>query len=190
MQEKEFAPRDPAKKSFVFYYDWRSRFDALTDAESKALLIAMLDYAEYGKTPNFRGNRILDAMFSTVKTLIDDDFDRWLARTNAKRENGKKGGRPPKEATTPANQETEKNLVGSVRGYSGLVEPDNGNEYVNENEYDNDNEYRPAGLGQPSRPIYDNDCVNVYDKGGHMVREEEPVDDFYPNHPYDLMPYT
>ena len=50
MQEKEFAPRDPAKKSFVFYYDWRSRFDALTDTESKSLLIAMLDYAEYGKT--------------------------------------------------------------------------------------------------------------------------------------------
>ena len=192
MQEKELTPRDQAKKSFVFYYDWRSRFDALTDAESKALLMAMLDYAEYGKIPNFRGNRILDAMFSTVKTLIDDDFDRWLARTNAKRENGKKGGRPPKEANTSANQETEQNLVGSVRGYSGLVEPDNDNEYVNENEYDNDNEYRPAGPGQPSRPIYDNDYVNVnvYDKGGHMVREEERVDDFYPNHPYDLMPYT
>lgn len=166
MQDKGLASRDTAKKSFVFYYDWRSRFEALTDTESKAFLIAMLDYAEYGKAPDFEGNRILDAMFSTVRTLIDDDFDRWLSRTNAKRENGKKGGRPSKEARNSPGLKTEQNLVGSVRGYSALVEPDN----------ENDNENVNKNI------LIINNNVNE-NKG---LREDDPEDTFYKDHPLDL----
>lgn len=83
-------------KSFLFYLDWRQPLEMLNDAEKGQLIMALLDYEETGALPeNISG--AAGMAFSFMRAQLDRDQEKYEARCKANRENGMKGGRPPKE---------------------------------------------------------------------------------------------
>ena len=79
-----------AKKSLVLYYDIRQPLEALTNAERGRLLMAVLDYAEMGVVPDFRG-RLLVA-FSFIRASLDRDAEKYEQMVEYRREAGRRGG--------------------------------------------------------------------------------------------------
>ena len=83
-------------KSFLFYLDWRQHLEMLTDEERGRLLLALLDYEETGALPDGMSGATGMA-FSFMRAQLDRDREKYEARCKANRENGLKGGRPPKQ---------------------------------------------------------------------------------------------
>lgn len=87
--------------SFIFYASFHEATKELNDAEYGALMRAINEYALNEVTPELKGT--LKMAFLLIKPQIDANMER--------RENGKGGGRPKKEAlkdtpkTTPAESE-------------------------------------------------------------------------------------
>ena len=79
-----------AKKSLVLYYDIRQPLEALTDGERGKLFMAVLDYAETGAVPQFRGK--LKVAFSFIRGSIDRDAEKYSQTVERRRIAGQKGG--------------------------------------------------------------------------------------------------
>lgn len=79
---------------FIFYLEWlRTMEDAqLNNGERSRLIDAIVTYADKGTTPTLP--RLLMAIFSPIKATLDRDADKYHAKVETNRENGKKGGRP------------------------------------------------------------------------------------------------
>ena len=95
------------KRSFVLYYDYRIHLQILTDEERGKLLMALMDYGEKGKEPEFEGAALM--AFSFITLQMDKDAERYAETCRKRSEAGKKGGRPPKEtdASEDENEEEE-----------------------------------------------------------------------------------
>lgn len=79
---------DRPLESFVFYRSFRDAIEEMTDENKLATLLAICDYALYGVEPDLK-----DAMSRAVFTVARPSID----ANKARRDNGKKGGRPPKK---------------------------------------------------------------------------------------------
>ena len=77
---------------------FRESISPLNDAEKGRLFDAMLLYAETGEQPDFKGNERY--IWPTAKQAID----RAAQKADTLRQNGSKGGRPPKPTETKENQ--------------------------------------------------------------------------------------
>ena len=75
--------------SFVFYRSFRDAIEIMTPEDQLATLLAICDFALYGIEPKLTGMPY--AVFTVAKPSI--------AANQAKREGGKLGGRPPKNAS-------------------------------------------------------------------------------------------
>lgn len=101
------------KKSFLVYHAWRKQLALLTDEQKGKLLMAMIDYSEFGKQPDL--DDITNMAFSFISMQIDRDKDAYKEKCSTNMENGKKGGRPKKqkvldkvEINQTVNAKTEK----------------------------------------------------------------------------------
>lgn len=171
--------------SFILYDSLAVQAEAMTDSQLGKLLRYIFAYRKTGEVPDPNDDPMVWAIFGFVRSHLDENEEKYRQTCQKNRENAQKRWRKqePLGNATGCDRNDSLPLAANHANHA-----DSGSDSVSDSVSVLDN--RPAGPGQPSRPIYDNDYVNVYDKGGHMVREEEPVDDFYPNHPYDLMPYT
>lgn len=95
----------------------------LNDAEIGRLFMMMLEYADSGYEPDmFEGNEAF------IWPVAKRDIDMVTGREDANRENGKKGGRPPKteknRQETPVNNEnpTETGFCEETEDEGGLTE--------------------------------------------------------------------
>ena len=120
------------KDTFIFYMQWlRTMEDAqLNNAERMRLIDAIVTYADQGTIPKLP--RLLTAIFSPIKTTIDNDAEKYAKIVAVSRENGAKGGRPKKP------EKTEKNPVG-YSGFSEKTEKTQSAHY--DYDYDNVNDY-------------------------------------------------
>lgn len=118
------------KDTFIFYLQWlRTMEDAqLNNAERMRLIDAIVTYADQGTIPKLP--RLLTAIFSPIKTTIDNDAEKYAKIVAVSRENGAKGGRPKKP------EKTEKNPVG-YSGFSEKTEKTQSAHYDYDNDYDN-----------------------------------------------------
>lgn len=86
-----------AGKAFLLYYDVFEALLVLPSDQKWTALEAMVLYSQ-GKDVNIEslpdGARIV---FTIAKGQIDRDADKYRARCEANKQNGKKGGRPPKK---------------------------------------------------------------------------------------------
>lgn len=73
---------------------FREVIDPLNDGERGRLFTAMLEYAELGTLPELKGNERF--IWPSAKQAID----RAAEKAESLRQNGAKGGRPPKEKAT------------------------------------------------------------------------------------------
>ena len=145
------------KKSFVIYIDYRQHLDLLTDKERGRLLTALFDYAESKKIPDLSGAAMM--AFSFIKAQMDRDEAKYIERCRINRENGLKGGRPPKPRTTENNpEETEDNPEKAKiteRFLGKPKKPDTDTDTDNDNDTDNDTRANNMGDKPPEPPAED-----------------------------------
>lgn len=83
------------KKEYVkLWLSYESYFEAFSDVEVGRLVRAMIKYRASGEEPKFNGNERF--IWPAVKRDIDESLEAQEFAALASRENGKKGGRPPK----------------------------------------------------------------------------------------------
>ena len=83
---------------FVFYRSYREALNGMTKKDQLETLLAIVDYALYGKEPNLKG-KMPTVAFTIARPIIDSN--------NAKRTAGQKGGRPKKETNGFQNEEPD-----------------------------------------------------------------------------------
>lgn len=124
------------KSSFILYPGYRKHLSLLSDADRGKLLMALFDYAESGKLPEFDGAAAAMA-FSFIQDQMDRDANKYAAVCERNRKNGSKGGRPPKANESETNPTEPKK---TERLFYKPKKPDNDNEYDNDTDNDNDND--------------------------------------------------
>ena len=82
------------QNSFLLYLDYRRHFELLSNAEVGRLIMAIFNYIETGKLPDFSG--ALGMAFSFIRVNLDIDRRKYNERCEKNKQNGAKGGRPPK----------------------------------------------------------------------------------------------
>lgn len=116
---------DQPLESFVFYRSFRDAISEMTDENKLATLLAICDYALYGVEPKLK-----DAMSRAVFTVARPSID----ANKARRDNGKKGGRPPKKpmvsdsknlwfSKTESTETETESEAGSETGTNGADKP-------------------------------------------------------------------
>lgn len=125
----------------MFYLSWKSQVDILNDKELRRFINNLIQYHDGGeielksKTDKLVWNGILPA--------LEVNDSKYKSRVEASRENGKKGGRPPKEPETQETKQvfekpkepdnSEKKIVNSKK------EMDNGEKKIENGELKNEN---------------------------------------------------
>lgn len=79
-------------KGIFLYFDTREMLEALSDAERGKLLLALLNYGEFGEMPDF--SDVLKVAFASIKPQIDKSIAAYKAKCERNRENAKSGKRP------------------------------------------------------------------------------------------------
>ena len=96
------------KNSFVLYLDYAEHFELLTDEELGKLTRAIMAYETDRTLPAFDG--ALKMAFSFMKSNLDRDNEKWLAKSRKNSQNGARGGRPKAalEENQTVKEESEK----------------------------------------------------------------------------------
>ena len=94
-------------ESIVIHTDIKEKLQWLSDEEAGKLFKAIVAYAENGTILSPDADRALGLVFLFVKDQIDRDYEKYQARVKANRENGSKGGRPPKSKEPGKTKETD-----------------------------------------------------------------------------------
>lgn len=79
------------------YMSYIQSLSPFTDEERGKLVMAMMLYAATGEIPQFEGNERF--MWPSLQMQIDRDIENYKVRCAKNKENGAKGGRPPKNRT-------------------------------------------------------------------------------------------
>ena len=90
------------KKSFTAYCNWIDTFDELTDEEAGRLIKHLFNYVN-DKNPE-APDKLTKIAFMEIKNTLKRDLTKWVAKAEANRINGSKGGRPKKAKETQENQ--------------------------------------------------------------------------------------
>ena len=88
---------EETRESFVFYRSFLGAIREMEEPDQLAMFRAICDYALDGKEPALT-SAIQRAVFAAIRPSIDTN--------NARREGGKRGGRPKTRKTTVSNPET------------------------------------------------------------------------------------
>lgn len=133
------------KNSFLLHKNHREIFEALPDEQAAKLLLAVFDYEETHIEPELDG--VLKVAFIPIRQWLDENRASYEATCKKNTENGRKGGRPKKQAD---NEETQKTQRLSEKPKKAEYDYDSDSD----SEYDYDYEYDHEGTDVPvSAPI-------------------------------------
>lgn len=90
------------KKSFVFYSNWESTFDKLSDEEAGKLIKHMLHYVN-DRDP-IAPDRITEIVFEPLKAVLKDDLKKWDNIIEKRKESGRLGGLKSGETRSKTDQ--------------------------------------------------------------------------------------
>ncbi len=90
------------KDSFILYTKYRGQFELLTAKERGELIMAIFEYAETGKLPNFDGS--VGMAFSFIRTDMDKNTKKWQETCKKRAAAGSKGGRQSAAKRANASQ--------------------------------------------------------------------------------------
>lgn len=91
-----------AKKSFVVYYDLERQTETFTDAQLGKLLRAMFALEIRGEVCPI-DDPYVEMAFRFVSVQLREDKAKYQDQCEKNRQNGAKGGRPPKQSENPNN---------------------------------------------------------------------------------------
>ena len=92
--------------SFILYTEQWPAISLLTDVQRSALMQAI--FALHGACSMPELDDMTKAIFLLMKPRFEENRDRYATKCEANRENGKKGGRPPKPKNRTVNSENPK----------------------------------------------------------------------------------
>ena len=84
------------RNRFYFYFDWLMPIKLMEEHMAFKVLMACLEYAESGKETSFE-EPSLEYVYRKIIDRINSDSDDYKKTCEKNAENGKKGGRPPKD---------------------------------------------------------------------------------------------
>lgn len=87
---------DDNKNAFLLYLDYESTFRKLSSIQCQRLIFAFFDYEGRQILPDFSNDLALDLCWSFIQRNLDRDRAKYDKRCETSKENGQKGGRPPK----------------------------------------------------------------------------------------------
>lgn len=122
------------KNSFLIYYEYEEQLSILSDEELGQLIRAIFKYEKNNEIPKFTG--VLQIAFLFIKGNLDRDREKYDKRCETSANNGKLGGRPPKEKP---NLKPNKNLKKPKKADND-IDNDNDNEIDIDNDKDNKKE--------------------------------------------------
>ncbi len=114
------------EKSFIFYTDFKFILNFLSQEEKGDLIDLLVKYTETLECPDIENDNVSNA-FEYIKNRMDDVF----SNREISRENGKKGGRPPKKKTPTKTKNNPEKPTQTLNGNG------NGNGNVNDKEKKN-----------------------------------------------------
>ena len=85
------------KNSFLLYVNFGKQVRMLTMEERGELITAIFDHEEYGHAKGTLSPRV-ELVFSFIEDALERDRTAYEKRCEQNRENGKRGGRPRKNA--------------------------------------------------------------------------------------------
>jgi hypothetical protein len=138
-------PMATNKKSFVLYCDLIHTIEHLSIKQRGDVFTWVLEYVNDKNPEPLEG--LLAAVVEPIKQQLKRDLKKYEQRADRSRENGKKGGRPPKTTTT----------------YGDLVKP-------KETQSVNSEPRKPDNV---SVTVNDNDTVNVTDNKKKSIEERK-----------------
>ena len=97
------------KKSFLLHCDFIHGIDELSDEQAGKLLKIIFQYVN-DQNPVIE-DQILRIAFTPIKLALKRDLDTWKKSCDKNKENGLKGGRPPKE--NPTEPKKPSGLIGN-----------------------------------------------------------------------------
>lgn len=124
------------------YRSYLQTLAPFTDAERGRIMMAMLNYSATGEIPLFEGNERY--IWPSVQSQIDRDLEAYRAKCSKNRENGTKGGRPPRNPTVIP--ETEWLFEKPKKAKEKEMEKEN------EKENKNESESEKYMAGKPPKP--------------------------------------
>lgn len=132
------------KGSFVFYTEYREHLSMLPPEQVGELMFALMDYQETGEVPDLPKGSALAMCFSFIKARMDKDNSKYEEKCERNRSNGKKGGRPIKEAEISETEANPNKPNGFSENRTVISEteanPTEPKKADNDNEYDNDSD--------------------------------------------------
>ena len=87
------------KKSFQLFTEYKSILDHLTDEEIGIVFRWVFDYVNDLNPEEPKG--VLGAIIQPIKNNLKRDLEKWKAKCERNKENGRKGGRPRKNPENP-----------------------------------------------------------------------------------------
>ena len=91
------------KKSFILYADLKHTLAKVPDDVAGKLFKLILEYVN-DNNPTIENDLLLEVLFEPIKQTLKRDLQRWEQFRIKQSENGKKGGRPPKEESTTTTE--------------------------------------------------------------------------------------
>jgi len=85
------------RKSFLLYFDWLENCAYLGNEEFGQLIRVIAQYAQTGDVDIGSLPERIEIAFGFMRGQLDRDKEKYERRCETSRENGKKGGRPPKQ---------------------------------------------------------------------------------------------
>lgn len=120
------------------YTEYREHAKLLSREQQGDLFMAVMNYAAGDELPDLDG--MTQMAFSFIKTQMDRDNKKYQKTVEARREAGKKGGRPPKANGFLEKQEKTKKANGFLEKQTKAKKPDNEDDDV-----DVDDTYKDVG---------------------------------------------
>ena len=158
------------KGSFVFYTEYREHLSMLPPEQVGELMFALMDYQETGEVPDLPKGSALAMCFSFIKARMDKDNSKYEEKCERNRSNGKKGGRPIKEAEISETEANPNKPNGFSENRTVISEteanPTEPKKADNDNVNDNNNSLSSAhtreNLGDISSETFDMDLDKCF----------------------------
>ena len=175
------------KDDMILHFEWIDLFDEaeLTKEEQAEILFAAMDYVRNGTEQAF-SERLMKSVWATVRKRIDYDLGKYNKQCEANKENGKKGGRPKKEALEEADEkpknrmgfsENPKNPLGKMGFSEKPKKPDT--------DYDTDIDIDIDTDSDLNNNIYNNNIHsvdNIQGQSGQNVPSQDQVRNYFLKH--------
>ena len=97
------------RQAFLFYFKYAEVHRKLPPEESQELLLATIDFAKTGKTPEFT-HQNLEYIFLIIRDDLERDRKKYEENRKVRKKNGQKGG-IQKEYNKLLNSENDKNQL-------------------------------------------------------------------------------